>query len=379
MSLSEQWKRYTISRSYPAGTMIFTEGETGDEVFIVESGQVSIIKQMSDGWPLVLGHRGPGNLIGEISLLSDAPRTASALALEPTVLLAFSRDAFWRMMKEEAFQQTVMQTLVAHIMTADQGRVSAAVDERALLDRISSLSSERERLAEVIQLRQETIRFIVHDLRNPLGLTRMALSMIEMTGEAQPDDPKARFMAMAQGGLQRMLSLVDVLLDVERLDAGQAPLDLDAVDLAALIGEVVERIQPMAWACKVELKIAPPIESVPPLIIDRMRIDRVLTNLIDNAIKFLLPGGQVSVSAQQDGEQVLASVNDTGPGIPPDQRERVFDRFVQTETGRKASGFGLGLAYCRSAVTAHGGKIWADIGDNDTGTKFVFTLPLEPR
>ena len=140
MSISQQWKRYTTSRSYEAGTVIFTEGETGDEVFIVESGQVSIIKQMSDGWPLLLGHRGPGNLIGEISLLSDAPRTASALALEPSVLLALSRDDFWRMMKKEAFQQTVMQTLVEHIMTADRGRVSAAMDERALIDRISSLS-----------------------------------------------------------------------------------------------------------------------------------------------------------------------------------------------------------------------------------------------
>jgi CRP-like cAMP-binding protein len=123
----------------PGGLEIFTEGESGDEVFIVESGQVSIIKRMSDGAPLLLGHRGPGNLIGEISLLSETPSTASVLVLEPTVLLTFSRDAFWRMMKEEAFQQTVMATLVEHIMTADEGRVLAAVDERALIDRIASL------------------------------------------------------------------------------------------------------------------------------------------------------------------------------------------------------------------------------------------------
>lgn len=379
MSLSEQWKRYTASRSYQAGSMIFSEGETGDEVFIVESGQVSIIKRLSDGSPLLLGHRGPGNLIGEISLLSDAPRTASALALEPTVLLAFSRDAFWSMMKEEAFQQTVMQTLIAHIMTADEGRVLAAVDERALIDRIASLSGERERLAEVLQLRQETVRFIIHDLRNPLTLTRMALGILEMDDVGGPEHDPARFMAMAQGGLQRMLSLVDMLLDVERLEGGQAPLELGVVDLSVLIAEVVQRIQPMAWACKVELEIAPPIGSLPQVVIDRLRIDRVLTNLIDNAVKFMPPGGRISVSAQQDDSQVSVWVNDTGPGIPPDQRERVFDRFVQTETGRKASGFGLGLAYCRSAVVAHGGKIWADEGDNNTGTRFVFTLPLEPK
>jgi len=378
MSISQQWKRYTTSRSYEAGTMIFTEGDPGDEVFIVESGQVSIIKQMSDGSPLALGQRGPGNLIGEISLLSDAPRSASALALEPSILLAITRDDFWRMMKEEAFQQMVMQTLIEHIRTADQSRVSAAVVERELLDRISSLASERERLAEIMQLRQETIRFIVHDLRNPLNLTRMALSMVEMTGDVKPDDPQVRFMAMAKGGLQRMLSLVDVILDVERLEGGQAPLELDLVDLAALIEEVVMRIQPMAGACKVGLEITPPIESLPPVVVDKLRIDRVVTNLIDNAIKFMQPGGRVSVSAHQSDSQILVTINDTGPGISPDQRERIFDRFVQTETGRKASGFGLGLAYCRSALTAHGGKIWAEAGDNDIGTKFIFALPLEP-
>jgi signal transduction histidine kinase len=325
-----------------------------------------------------LGQRGPGNLIGEISLLSDAARSASALALEPSILLAITRDDFWRMMKEEAFQQTVMHTLIEHIRTADQSRVSAAVAERELLDRISSLASERERLAEIMQLRQETIRFIVHDLRNPLNLTRMALSMVEMTGDVKPDDPQVRFMAMAKGGLQRMLSLVDVILDVERLEGGQAPLELDLVDLAALIEEVVTRIQPMAGACKVELEITAPIENLPPVVVDRLRIDRVLTNLIDNAIKFMQPGGQVSVSARQSDSQILVTINDTGPGISPDQRERIFDRFVQTDTGRKASGFGLGLAYCRSALTAHGGKIWAEAGDNDIGTKFMFTLPLEP-
>jgi signal transduction histidine kinase len=377
MQIDSTWMARATRRSYEPGDVIFDEGELGQRVFLVEDGHVAIVKSLQHGAPIVLGHRGPGDLIGEISLLSEGPRSASAVAIVPTIALELPREAFLELMREDAsFQELVVRALLDHIRIADQSRVSAAVGERELFERLFRLSGENERLAALMQLRQETIHFIVHDLRNPLNLTRMALSMVEMT-TPNKDEKTERFMAMASGGIQRMLGLVDAMLDVEKLEDGEASLDLDVIDMSTLIREVTERIQPMAWACKVELKIEDGSDSLPPLIGDRLRLDRVLTNLVDNAVKFLPPGGEIRVGAKSEGDNLRVWVNDTGLGIPADQRARIFERFVQTEAGRKSKGFGLGLAYCRSAVLAHHGQIWAEEGDGGKGTKFIIVLPLE--
>ena len=143
-----------------------------------------------------------------------------------------------------------------------------------------------------------------------------------------------------------------------------------------LATEVVERNRAMAGAKDVALMVDRQ-DNLPSVVADRQRIDRVLTNLVDNALKFTPPGGTIRVSIRREKDLLIATVNDTGSGIPEHQRERIFDRFTQTEKGRKARGFGLGLAFCRSAVTAHGGRIWAEPGEDGQGTRFVFELPVE--
>jgi signal transduction histidine kinase len=121
-------------------------------------------------------------------------------------------------------------------------------------------------------------------------------------------------------------------------------------------------------------------DTLPPLKADRIRVDRILMNLLDNALRFTPAGGTITLRARQEGDRMAVSINDTGRGIPAEQRERVFDRFVQVENETKAtSGFGLGLSYCRSAVMAHGGEIRAEEGDGGVGTKMTFWLPLEAR
>jgi len=371
---ADQWNQYATRHDFDTGEVVFNEGEAAESLYIVDSGQLVIIKNMDTDTPVTLAYRDEGSLLGEISLLSDAPRSASAVATKPTTLLSIPRTTFWELMRsDEAFQKVIMQTVIGALLTADQKLVTAVVSEKDLFKRVGSLSTENEQMAELIRLRQETINFIVHDLRNPLNMIQMSMQMMKMP--AVDETRRARLQTLVSGGVTRMLTLVDAMLDVEKLEEGQAQLNLAEVDLAALISEVMERAGAMASAGQATL-VADVADGLPAVTADRLRLDRVLTNLIDNAIKFVPQGGTITMGAYLHDGEIHVVVNDDGPGIPADQRERVFERFAQTETGRKASGFGLGLAYCRTAVLAHGGRIWADEGDNGVGTRFVFTLPL---
>lgn len=376
MILPANWGEFVQTRAFELGEYVFKEGDPGDAFYVIEEGQVAIIKGAEGSSPLVLNFRGAGEMIGEIALLTDEPRTASVLAVEATRMSVMPRETFWRLFDESPpFREEVLQTLINRLLAADESRMQTAAAERELFNRLDSISDENERLAEIMQLRQETMRFIVHDLRNPLNLVMMALSMIdEEQGGHNPE--LERFVAMASGGVRRMFSLVESLLDLERLEAGEAKLDLEMLDINELVDNIVEEYRPLARASDVKLALEHRAGDLPPVSADRTRLERVLTNLLDNAVKFSHIDAEVLITTDLIDGTVQVAVDDGGPGIPPEQRSRVFDRFVQLEGQSHGSrGFGLGLAFCRSAIAAHGGRIWVEEGRTG-GARFVFTLPV---
>ncbi len=119
-------------------------------------------------------------------------------------------------------------------------------------------------------------------------------------------------------------------------------------------------------------------DRLPPLLVDSDIILRVITNLVDNAVKYTPEGGRIVLSARTVTEGVLVSVRDNGPGIPPDLQEQIFDKYVRLKTNQPVSGAGLGLAFCRLAVEAHGGRIWVE-SDGVEGTCFSFILPVQTQ
>jgi two-component system sensor histidine kinase KdpD len=165
---------------------------------------------------------------------------------------------------------------------------------------------------------------------------------------------------------------------VDRLDWGLGEaLDLEVIVLPALIGTVVADNRPRAEVLGISLEIETP-GDLPPVTADPDRLERVLANLVENALRYSPEEGRVTVSAWREGDNMMVGVSDAGPGIPPDQRERIFDRFTQVRDDTRARrGFGLGLAYCRAAVEAHGGRIWVEDGEGGVGSHFVFSLPLD--
>ncbi|GAB4477970.1 MAG: hypothetical protein Kow00124_21820 [Anaerolineae bacterium] len=370
--------KYPVSREYRPGEYIFHEGDPGDSMLVIQRGQVAIIKGADTRLPVVLGYRGEGEGLGEISLLQNTPRTASVMAVEPTTVYLISAEQFWQEFDHNpAFRRMVVNTLIEHVLAADQSRMRLAESERAQFARLSSIVNEHDRLEALMQLRQETMRFIVHDLRNPLNLVMFALSMIE---DSCPDDPSGelnQFIRLANGAVQRVLTMADAMLEVERLEMGEVRLDLVPIDLGAMLAEIVERLQPMASSYLVRLGIGHLAPGLPPVQADRQRIERVITNLIDNAFKFAPPESEVLVSLERQGDSLVVSVDDTGPGVPPNLQERIFDRFARFDPpDSRPKGFGLGLAFCRLAVQAHNGRIWVEQGRRGGGTCIRFTLPL---
>lgn len=161
------------------------------------------------------------------------------------------------------------------------------------------------------------------------------------------------------------------------MEAGESPLILGEFDLNGSLGDIAARAAIINQkGVDVQKKVAP---NLPLVVADREKIERVITNLVDNALKYVPEKGCVILAAQIVDDFVQVSVTDNGPGIPPEQRERIFGRFTQV-SGEKTRrrGFGLGLSYCKLAVEAHGGKIWVESGKDGVGSRFIFTLPLKP-
>jgi len=160
------------------------------------------------------------------------------------------------------------------------------------------------------------------------------------------------------------------------MEGGATELSLVSVNISELIEDAIRRTSVFTSLEDITVQAIIP-DDLPLIKGDKARIYRVLSNLLNNAIKYTPTKGQITIATELQDECLLVSVNDTGPGIEPEDRERIFDRYAQLKASKaRSGGFGLGLAFCRIAVEAHGGQIWVESGDNEQGSKFIFTLPL---
>jgi len=230
---------------------------------------------------------------------------------------------------------------------------------------------------ELERVREDVTRMIVHDLRSPLAAILGSLELIENVTEEQPQNRLlVQALDIAARSTQRLRDMVDSLLDISRLEAGQTKLNQQPHTLAALVHSAISLVSPLAEEAGLRLKVEVP-DDLPPVEVDEELIERVLINLLDNAVKFTPLGGRVTISVlPEDRAFVRCSVHDTGPGIPRDYLDRIFERFVQVPgQDRRRQGTGLGLAFCRLAVEAHGGRIWVESVEG-RGSHFHFTLPV---
>ena len=236
------------------------------------------------------------------------------------------------------------------------------------------LESAAARQRELEQARREMVVAVSHDLRTPISSIR---AIVESINDGVVADTKSvkRFLRTMEFEVARLSLLIDDLFELSQIDAGILDLHLERASLRDLVSDAIESMRPQAqqWGLTLDGVVD---EALPDVLVDARRVQRVLVNLVQNAIRHTPAHGTVFIHAQRDGAQVRVEVLDTGEGISAEDLPRIFEPFYQGDKARshKDGGSGLGLSIVKALVEAHGGHVWA-ISQPGKGTTFSFTVP----
>ena len=370
----------TAPVTFAPGEIVCREGEPGNTMYLIRSGHAAIVRGSFDA-PVILGCRGAGEFVGEMALLENLPRSASVIALGDLLLYPVSYADFQKVLDNSAgLDVGLLRRLSAYLRAADDLITTNIQTSRTLTHQVTELAAANQQLQEVQRVRAETSDLVVHDLRNPLHGIIGAVGLLQMVLAPEVLQANADLFELINHNCARLQRLVDSLLDISRIESGEIELSRQPADVAQIIHSAVERLTSSLRKRGLDYRLRLPAD-LPRIDLDEDMIDRVLLNLLDNAMKFTSSGGLISITAQAREQDIVIGLNDTGTGIPPELREHVFERFARAapesaaERSSMQRGFGLGLTFCRLAIAAHGGEIWVEDGDDGTGCKFLFTLP----
>lgn len=338
------------------------------------------------------------------------PRIASLLGVSPSALTSQPIDELMLesgsiVTKVMGFSTAELRLLLANLRAGEWDPVSGesvtyeidTMPHRVFINRHSApvrdaqgqligvllVFADQTEEQELAHAREDLSRMIVHDLRSPLTAVTASLKLLHDL--APPDGEYTpivyRTTEASSRAVRKLLNLVDSLLDIGKMESGQLALEREPIHLKTVANSVISELNSLARELDINLEVIIP-DELPLLDIDAGHIERVVLNLLDNALKFTPADGTVCLRAFPPGQSsvpdnlVRVEVSDTGPGIPDEYKERLFNRFVQVENSRgRRRGTGLGLTFCRLSVEAHRGRIW--IEDNPAGgAVFAFTLPV---
>jgi NtrC-family two-component system sensor histidine kinase KinB len=243
----------------------------------------------------------------------------------------------------------------------DHGHVSSAI----------TLLQDVTQLRELERGREEYLALISHDLRAPLTVVTMRSELLarQLSSEDLPD--MAANAQQIRESAVRMARMVEELLESAQLQSGTLRLHREATDLCALVQDVCERVVPPGDRGRLRFDL----DDGTKLTVDKSRVARAVSNLITNALKYASAPSPVTIALKAAPSEIAISVSDEGPGIPPDELDLVFRRYYRTPGATAKEGTGLGLYITRLIVEAHGGRIWAENGEQGRGTRFCIVLP----
>ena len=342
-------KKVTRELSFPAGDVIFREGDQGDGIYIVKEGVVQIGAIVGNGDRRALSRVGPGDLFGEMAVLDREPRSATASAEEDTAVYFIPREELLQLLEK-------MPQLSACLV-------------REISRRLRDFN--RQYIQEVLQSERLALvgrfaRSIVHDLKNPLNIIGISAEMAG-TEKASPET-RAAAKQRIRNQVDRISNMVNELLEFTR--GTQTSVVLVATDYATYIHQLVEEIRPELHLKSVSVEF----ENEPPPTKVRMnpqRLSRVFYNLLHNATDAMPDGGSIKLRFKQTDQDVVTEIEDTGQGIPPEIADKLFQAFA---TFGKAHGTGLGLSITKKIIEDHRGKIYTR-SEPGRGAIFVFHLP----
>jgi len=301
---------------------------------------------------------------------------ASLLGLERMVLARVARlDARAHAIGEIGDVSLRMEAIgndeLSRLSLSINGMLAAL--EHAQITREQAEEARAQTQEELLRAREQFSQMLVHDLKNPLTSTKGYLDLLNRTNL---DDDQRELVAGVNRGTSNTLALVTQILDVAQLTEGRLVLRREEVALEALLESCASELRPWAEMEQKEIAISVPM-ACPPLIADESLLRRVLVNLVSNAIKHTPPSTAITLSAELSGANVRLVIHDTGPGIPSEIERQLFQRFAATAAvGKAQSNTGLGLAFCKLAVEAHGGLIRVE-SHPGRGTRFMISIPLQ--
>ncbi len=236
-------------------------------------------------------------------------------------------------------------------------------------DRFAALYQDAQR---ALRKREELLAIVSHDLRTPISAVLLNTDLLLAECAGEEGSPERKHLEAIKHSAKRLGRMVGDLLDLSSIDSGHLSLELERLQMAAMVMEALEMLRPLAMEKSQQLDVQLAGEDC-PVLCDRGRVVQVLSNLVGNSIKFTPPEGAIAVRSERRGSEVRVSVSDTGPGMTPAVLSHVFDPYW-TAPDAASPGLGLGLFIAKSIVEAHGGRIWAET-QRGVGSTFYFSLP----
>jgi K+-sensing histidine kinase KdpD len=270
----------------------------------------------------------------------------------------------------------LVATLTKHIFTPLEVNLFKAITrETAYAIKNKQLFEEASKaraLQELDKMRTELLANVSHELRTPLAAIKGFASSLLQPDITFDDETRTSFIQTIDSEANRLSHLIDDLLLMSRIEAGSYKAKKEWYEMSEIVGSIRDRLYNIA--IKHNFRINLP-DNLAPVMVEGSRIGEVITNLVENAVKYSPEGTDITLILEQNGKEIITHVRDQGMGIPEDAQSKVFERFYRHSSGEKRKGFGLGLCICKGIVESHGGRIWVQ-SQPGRGSTFSFSLPI---
>lgn len=352
--------------TYLAGSLLCVEGAVERTFYILLEGKVKVTKVINETQDRFLANLGPGDFFGEMALIQDAPRAATVRTISPVTVLEIYKDHFDDLVQKNS---SVSMAMVREVTRRLRENNDLAIEDLRI--KAAELASAYQRLAEEEYAKSEFLTVVAHELRTPLTVASGFMDMVRF------QNIQGEMLQMAldtvANNLQQIIGLVNNILFLQEMEIILP--SFITVDVGTVVAAIMEKQRTQAEKNKVgmSLSIAP---NLPKISADPNSLERAISAILDNAIKFSPNGGEVQVQMGIDRREVRINIKDSGVGIPPEALPRIFDRFYHLEEvgGYLFRGLGLGLSIAKSVIELHKGHIEVE-SELGKGSTFSIFLP----